>query len=175
MTTHDLTVQQAIVLSMLKAPDEEGGGFMSRNGSGIADLEFGQKVLGQLERAGLVESRALGLREKGWRLTEDGARALPYAQDVISGDWQRRRAQWESENLVYGVERGPNAGPLSPRQQRAWVQGYMLEQIKHMSFPASAPQEVLDNAQELTHWLERRLTPHNPFAPPPSPKPIPKP
>ncbi len=161
MTTVALTELNAVILlALAKATAEEPERYLTRKESRM-DHEFAERSLNQLERAGLVEQKMKGARARGWRLTALGVEHVPMAQRLVDQAQQQRREAWEAENLVYGTDR-TDKEPLTPRQQRAWMRGFVQAQLATASLPADAPAEIRDNFPALVAWMTKFVAPHRP-------------
>ena len=50
--------------------------------------------------------------------------------------------------------------PLTPRQQRAWMRGFVQAQLATVTAPGDAPAEIRDNFPALVAWMTKVVAPH---------------
>lgn len=168
MDMPELTETQAFLLRRLGRGGDPDA-FLHPRQAGRDEVEDHSRQMTRLEELGLVEHRVIGARVRHWRLTAAGWAAMPRANAVALAAYQARVAAWEREHLVHG-RRGPGAaGPLTARQQRAWVQGWLLEQALRLPAPDDAPAEVRERFEVLREEAVRKLKPFFPHGDPPEP------
>ena len=165
MSTFAFDELTATVLVALAVTQSDENKFLNRKQAGLYDLEKGQAALSKLERAGLVASKKLGLRETGWRLTDAGAARIEEAQALLGEALQARQEAWNRENQVYGAAWLNDDSELTVRQQRAWLNGHIKALLETMpNVPEGAPRAVRDNWESVRRWMIRRNEPYNPHA-----------
>ena len=93
----------ATVLVCLAATSCDPAMYLNRKQAGILDYSFGTAALDKLHRQVLAESKLLGERNRGWRLTSNWIEQLDQARTILAQALEARRQQWSTENEVFGA------------------------------------------------------------------------
>lgn len=151
---------EAAVLQYFRGVDDRAR-FLESTRVGVGEIERASTILARLVRWGWLESTHQG-RRWAYRLTKAGAAQVDSLPVYFAQREQERSAAWEAEHLVYGVPRSVDAPPLTERQTREWVRGYLMEAIGQVPVPADAPAEVKASFEQHRAFLNRRLSAHRP-------------
>jgi hypothetical protein len=137
--------------------------FRDSTSVGVGTYDKAAATLGRMVRYGWLEINRSGSRNR-YRLAEAGRAPRAQAPAVLAAEQEAREAAWETEHHVYGVPRPTGAPPLTERQAREWVRGYLMSVVRQntLAVPDTAPPEVKAAFDANVAYVLRLMAPHRP-------------